>query len=297
MQDRSFPLCYETIGNPHDPCIILIMGIGGQLIDWPQKLTQGLADNGFYVVTFDNRDSGLSKHFDELGAPNFNDAIVAKQQGKIFKPPYSLEDVAADVNTLMNELRVEKSHILGISMGGMIAQLVALNYPDRVLSLTCISSTSGDPALPPPTKEVMDFFSSSAEGQKNQTMESFVNKKLELFKIYNPNFFEEEKAKRQMIASYQRANDPIGFQRLMLAVACAEPRMERLKKLNVPSLIIHGDCDPVFNLAHGKQLAALIPGSQFELIEKMGHGLSDVACEKIIELFVKYFKKIKRLCP
>lgn len=289
MKDRAFSLYYKTLGNPSDPCIILIMGIGGQLIDWPSKLTQGLADNGFYVVTFDNRDSGLSKHFDELGHPNFNEAAIAKQQGKKFKQPYSLDDLAADVNALMDELHVDKAHIVGVSMGGMVAQLVALNYTDRALSLTCISSSSGDPTLPPPKKEVLEFFSSSAE-IKTQTEETFVERKLKLFRIYNPlDSFDEEKTRKKIITSYKRANDPIGFQRLMFAVACAEPRTERLKELDIPCLIVEGDCEPVFP-KHGEELARSIRGSHLKVISKMGHGLPDFACEEIVKLFVKYFK-------
>lgn len=114
--NKLFPLCYETYGNPTNRCIILIAGIGGQLIDWPPTLTQGLADKGFYVVTFDNRDSGLSYHYDELGSENINEAIAAKQQGKSFNPPYTLEDMASDVIKLMDELHIEKAHIVGASM-------------------------------------------------------------------------------------------------------------------------------------------------------------------------------------
>lgn len=284
--NQSFPICYETLGDPSNPCIVLIMGIGGQLIDWPMTLTQGLVDNGFYVVIFDNRDSGLSHYYDELGMPNFGSAISAIQQGKSFIPPYTLEDVATDVVVLMNELQIEKAHIAGISMGGIIAQYVALNYIDRVISLTCIANTSGDPQLPPAKNEVLEFFLSPINTE-NQSLEFFINQKLQLFKIYNhPDFLDEVKIKKQLTISFRRAHYPIGFRRLLLAMICAKPRTDKLKTLKVPCLIIHGDYDPVFPLEHGKQLAECILGSHLEIIEKMGHGLPDYFCEKIVDLIV-----------
>lgn len=283
---KSFPLYYETCGNPGNPCIVLITGIGGQLTDWPLLLTQGLADNGFYVVTFDNRDSGLSRHYDELGMPNLGEAMAAAQEGKSFKPPYSLEDMAGDVIALMDELHIEKAHILGVSMGGIIAQYVALNHGNRVNSLICIATTSGDPGLPPAKKEVLESFASSMNAE-SQSMESSINNKLRLFRIYNhPDSFDEDKIRNELINSYKRANYPAGFKRLVLAMICAKPRTDKLKKLRVPCLVIHGDYDPVFSVEHGKQLAEIIPGSHLEIIEKMGHGIPDFACNKIVALIV-----------
>src|SRR3990167_447444 len=221
--NKLFPIFYETFGNAKNPCIILIAGIGGQLIDWSPTLTQGLADNGFYVVTFDNRDSGLSYHYDEFGVANFGEVIAAKQQGKLFKPPYTLEDMASDVIKLIDELHIDKAHIVGASMGGIIAQYVALNYQQRVLSLTCIYSTSGDPGLPPAKKEVLDFFASSMNSEE-QSLESIVNHKLRLFKIYNHlDYYDEDKIKHQLTIAVNRAHYPAGFKRVLLAMICAAP--------------------------------------------------------------------------
>lgn len=291
--NNSFPICYETFGDPKHPCIILISGIGGQLIDWPLSLTQGLAEKGFYVVTFDNRDSGLSRHYDELGMPNFAEAVAAKQQGKSFKLPYRLEDLASDVVLLMDKLHIEKAHLVGISMGGIIGQYVTLNYKNRVSSLTCIASTSDDPSLPPAKKEVLEFFSASLNPGE-QSLECFIKKKLELFKIYNhPDYFDEEKVKNQLAISFKRAHYPAGFSRLLLAMIAAEPRTEHLKTLTVPCLIIHGDYDPVFPVEHGKQLSACIPNSHLEIVSKMGHGLPEELCPKIVNLITEHINRIK----
>lgn len=286
--NNAFPVCFEEHGDKNNPCIILITGIGGQLIDWPSSLIQGLVDNGFCVVTFDHRDSGLSCHYDELGVPNFNEVIASKQQGKPFEPPYTLEDMAADVIALMDELHLKKAHIAGMSMGGIIAQYVAINYPDRVSSLICIATTSGDPKLPPAKKEVLDFFASSLN-PADKSLELLIDEKCRLFKIYNhPDYFDEVKIRDHFLISFKRAHYPAGFKRILLAMICAEPRTDQLRKLNVPCLIIQGDYDPVFSIEHGKQLAECIPNSHLELIDKLGHGLPDDLCEKIVSLIVKH---------
>lgn len=283
---ETFPIYYETAGNMEDPCIILINGIGGQLIDWQPALIKGLVDNGFFVVLFDHRDTGLSKHYDELGVPNFNEVM----QGKIIKPGYTLEDLAEDVVALMDELHIDKAHIVGASMGGIVAQYVALNSPKRVRSLTCIATTSGEPGLPEARQEVLDFFASSMSGGE-QTMEAAIDKKLQLFKIYqHPDYFDEQKIREQFVKAFERGHYPDGFKRLLFAMICAQPRTERLKTLRMPCLVIHGDYDPVFPLEHGKQLAAVIPGSHLAIIEKMGHGLHEDFCPRIVDLITKFLK-------
>lgn len=290
--NKSFPICYETFGHPNNPCIILIMGISGQLIHWPIELTQGLADNGFYVVTLDNRDAGLSHYYDHLETPNFNEVIVAKQQGKNFHPPYTLEDMASDVIGLMNELRIEKAHIAGISMGGIISQIIALEYPKRVLSLTCIASTSSDPHLPPARPEVLEFFFSPQKQVEN--LESWVNNKIQLYKIYNhPDYIDEDKVRALYVKTYHRAHNPSGFKRQLLAMICAQPRVEKLKQLQIASLIIHGDHDPVFPIEHGKQLAQILPNAHLEIIEKMGHGLPEPLCAKIVDICCRFYRQVK----
>lgn len=288
-----FPIYYETFGNPRHPCMILIMGIGGQLIHWPEKLTRGLADKGFYVVTLDNRDSGLSKHYEDLKTPNLAEAIAAKQHGKTFHPPYTLEEMAADVILLMNELKIKQAHIVGISMGGIIAQLLALKFPEHVLSLTCIASTSGDPNLPPAKPEVLAYFSRSLElalslEKQEEDLKSYVDNKVEHYKIYHhPSHIDEDKVRESYIKTYHRSHHSSGFGRQILAMICADSRVEKLKKLTLPTLIIHGDFDPVFSIEHGKQLAILIPDSSLKIIENMGHGLPECLCEEVLELIAE----------
>lgn len=290
---------HAALGDPKNPCIIFIIGIGGQLTNWPKSFTQELANKGFYVITFDNRDSGLSRHYDELGKPNFAEFIAAKQQGKPYKLPYTLQDMAQDVVLLMDKLEVKKAHIAGASMGGIIAQYVAIKFKDRVNSLICIASTSGEPLLPPPTPEVQAFFETTFN-QANEaqghviTKEEVISRKLKLFEHYFPNDFDKEKIKKELLAAYEREPNANGFPRQLLAMISAEPRTNDLKALDIPALIIHGDSDRVFPLKHGEQLKECFTNSksQLEIIPKMGHGISEKNFSTIANLIVNFEKNL-----
>lgn len=286
----KFPICYETHGKPDNPCIILITGIGGQLIQWSQSFIDGLVKNNLYLVTFDNRDSGLSKYYDDLGAPDLAEAIQTKQAGKIFKPPYTFNDMANDIVLLMDELSVQKAHVLGSSMGGMIAQILAINHPERMLSLILIATSSGDPHLPPPAPKVQQFMAASFSIKK-EGLSSWSEDKIELFKIYDPFFFNKEKTKKLSEKLYERIGSPDGFKRQLLAYLSEEPRGERLRKVSVSSLIVHGTQDPAFPIEHGTYLHEVLTESRLEFIEKMGHLVSDELCPAIVDIICDFIEK------
>ncbi len=282
-------IAYETFGNPNHSPLILISGFGSQLINWPQKLLDGLAEKDFYVIVFDNRDVGLSTYYDHLETPNLSDVIALKEKGIILDPPYSLNDMASDIILLMATLAVKKAHIAGVSMGGMIAQIFASEFPDRILSLTCIATTSGDNDLPSPSPEVMNFFSSPSRAIDN--LEGFLEHRLKIFRIYNHPDAESEIAAREIFKkTYERAYHPEGSLRQLLAIISAKPRNENLKNLKTHTLIIHGDSDPAFSIEHAEQLNNLIPKSRLEIIENMGHGLPEAALPKIVELIVEHLQ-------
>lgn len=270
----------ETYGNINHSCIILIHGLGCQLIQWPKSLIEGLVSKQFYVVTFDNRDSGYSQHYTHLGAPNLMAAIKTRQEGNDFKPPYTLEDMASDVVKLMDSISIQKATILGVSMGGMIAQVLALNYQSRLSSLILIETSSGD--LPP------GLF--SPPENTNETLETYVESKTQLYRIYNPHFFNEENTRALHAAAFNRAYNPDGSSRQLLAIIASQPRGERLRQLQVKSLIIHGAEDPVFSKEHGEFLKDCIPSSQLKIIEKMGHGLPEELCGEIVEVISDFIK-------
>lgn len=280
-------ICYKTFGKSTDPCLILIMGLGGQLINWPTEITHGLANKGFYVITFDNRDAGLSSSYDQLKTPEIMEAILAKKLGIALSVPYTLEDMAADVLVLMDGLGIRKAHMVGISMGGMISQILALHHPERVLSLSCIASTSGDSALPPAKPSVLALF--FIERSPTEEVEAVVNHRMKLHKLYNhPDDINESQVRKHFVISYQRAHHPQGFKRQLLAILSAKSRVEPLKQLKIPTLIIHGAGDPAFPVEHGQQLAELISNSQLEIFEKMGHGLPASSYEKLLTLITTH---------
>ena len=289
--ERDVSICYEFFGDPSNPCVIFIAGITGQLISWPDSIIQGLVNAGFYVVTFDNRDVGLSSYYDHLDTPPLSAAIAAIKQGKMFNPPYTLNDMAQDIVILMDQLTVTKAHIVGISMGGQIAQIFAIEHPDRILSLTCIATSSGDPELPPPNPEVMDFFFNSHNDSND--FDSLVSRHVAQYKLYNhPDDFDLDSTKALHEKAYQRAYHPEGNQRHLLAMISANPRGELLKSVVVPSLIIHGDCDPVVPLEHGKQLAECLTNRHLFIIERMGHGLPKRVCALAVKAMIKHFSNI-----
>lgn len=290
---NSFPLYYETIGQPHNPCILLVNGLGGQLIQWPSLFIQGLVNQGFYVVLFDNRDSGLSQYYDEYGTPDIPAAIAVLQQGEDYKPPYTLYDMAADAIALLDRLTIQKAHIIGISMGGMISQILAANYPERILSLTCIASTSNDPTLPPAEEAVREYFFSAQKTEN--TVEDYVENRMKLHKIYlHPEHINEEKDRIFYANLYRRAHHPAGAKRQLLAMICTGSLVNKLNQVRVPALIIHGAEDPAFPLLHGKQLATLLPNSRLKVIEKMGHGLPECLCKNIVKFIADFYAEWSR---
>lgn len=287
----SFPLCYEAHGDAANPCILLIMGISGQLINWPSRFIQTLVDRGYYVVVYDNRDAGLSKHYDENGTPSLSDLM----QGKLPEKYYTLKDMADDAILLLDHLKKSKAHIAGISMGGIIAQLVAINHPDRVESLTCIASTSGEKGLPEATKEVQQFFF-APKSDKEPSKENYVKEKTALYKLYNhPDYFDEEEARNLNERIYDRNHDASGFSRQLVAMVMTGPRTQQLNALDLPALIIHGNYDPAFPIQHGRQLAGAIKGSQLIEIEKFGHGISGNFSVIVADHMLMFYENIKKL--
>ena len=287
---NSTKLCYETAGRKSDPCIVLIMGIGGQLIHWSDAFFHGLANYGFYVVRFDNRDAGLSAYIDQTDLPELQEFIAALKSGAKIAPPYSLKDMARDVIELLDVLQIKQAHFLGTSMGGIIAQLASIYFPQRVLSLICIASTSSDPGLPPARPEVMKLFFTRQESE--QSMASVVENRIRLHQIYHhPDHVDINKIRELYRKTYLRSNRPDGFRRQLFAMICLEPRVEQLKALRLPTLIIHGDYDPVFTVEHGRHLQQCIQGSQMIVVKDMGHGIPDCYCMELVDAINAFLKK------
>ncbi len=282
---------YETFGEPDSPALLLIIGLGGQLISWDEKLCRQLAQNGRYVVRFDNRDAGLSSKIDKAGVPDLMKIIEAMMRGEMINPPYTIEDMAADTIGLMDALGIEKAHICGMSMGGMIAQTIALNYPNRILSLISIYSRTGDPEEPQPKREAMELLLSPPP----QEREAHIEFGVKLFNtISGPAFLYDEEWLRQHVAqTYDRSYCPQGAARQLVAIFTQKNRKPALKSFTKPTLVIHGSDDPLVRVECGRNTAAAIPGAKLMIIDGMGHDLPhDGAWPQIIDAIVEHTQKV-----
>lgn len=263
------------------PVVLLIMGLGMQLVAWPPGVVQLLMDTGYRVIRFDNRDIGLSQHFDHLGTPNIVWAGIKHRLGLKWVPPYTIHDMAQDAIGVLEALGIHRAHVVGVSMGGMIAQRVALAAPERVQSLTSIMSSSGARGLPQADPRLMRvLFSRPADGSRDATIAHY----LRLYKaIGSPGFSTDEAELRQRIAlAVDRSYHPAGTQRQMLAIAADTTRAQDLAGIKRPTLVLHGQADPLVPFAHGEDTARRIPGAQFAGIDGMGHDLAAGVVERLL---------------
>lgn len=271
VEANGIQIEYETFGEPDSPALLLIIGLGGQLIEWDENLCRRLAQNGRYVIRFDNRDAGLSTKINEAGVPNIMQIIEAMLKGETIDPPYALEDMAADAVGLLDALGIAKAHICGMSMGGMIAQTIALNYPERVLSLISIYSGTGDPGDPQPKPEAMQLMFAPPP----QEREAYIQFSMKLFNAFcGPGFpYDQEWLRRHVAQSYDRSYCPQGALRQLAAILTQKNRKPALKLLSTPTLVIHGADDPLVRVECGRNTAAAIPGARLVVIDGMGHDL------------------------
>jgi pimeloyl-ACP methyl ester carboxylesterase len=284
---------YETFGNPSDQALLLIIGLGGQMVQWGDDLCRDLASRGHYVIRYDNRDVGLSTKFDEAGIPDFF-AIPGKiMRGEEVNVPYTVADMADDAAGLLDALKISAAHICGMSMGGMIAQTFALRYPARVLSLISIYSSTGNPELPQATPEIMKVVTARAPREREANIEHMIG----VFKaLAGPGFpFDEEWTRKTMALSFDRNFCPQGMARQLAAVMVQPNRKQALGSIKAPTLVVHGIADPLVPVEGGKDTAQAIPGSKLILIEGMGHDLPHGgAWPQIVEAIVAHTSKAAR---
>lgn len=285
IDSNRIQLAYDVQGDPNGAPILLIAGMGLQLISWPDAFCKKLIDQGFRVIRFDNRDSGLSTKMDHFGKPNLHLAFFKPLFHMPLFSGYTLYDMARDAVGLLDGLGIEKAHIVGASMGGMIAQIVAARYPHRVLTLTSIMSTSGRPGLPGPTMAAHQaLFSQPANpSQLSSVIEHFVH----LFRVIgSPAYPTPDSVLRQRVTKSVRRNVcPRGTARQMMAVASSGDIAAQLRTIRAPSLIIHGTDDPLVPIACGRDSAHLIPGAILHEIPGMGHDLPP-ALEETLALLI-----------
>jgi len=271
------------------PSVLLIMGLGMQLVAWPPAFVQALVDQGFRVVRFDNRDIGLSQHFDHLGVPNLLWESFKHRVGLPVRAPYSVRDMAADATGVLDALGIGRAHVVGVSMGGMVAQRIALAAPERVLSLASIMSSSGARYLPGPKPQVLHALLSRPKGNDEQ---SIVDHYVKLFKaIGSPGYPLDEAALRERILiGVRRSFHPPGTVRQMAAIAADAHRADELPGIRSRTLVLHGKDDPLVPLACGHDTARRIPGAGFISIPGMGHDLPPGVVDRVLEPLVPHLQ-------
>jgi pimeloyl-ACP methyl ester carboxylesterase len=261
---------YEVIGDAAAPPLLLIMGLGGQMVLWPDAFCHDLAERGHRVIRFDNRDVGKSTHFHHAGAPDLGALLAAVTAGAAPSAPYTLSDMAADAIGLLDALGIDEADIVGASMGGMIAQTLAIEHGKRVRTLTSIMSTTGDPTVQPHA-EALAFLIEPMPTERAGAIEHGVR----MFRaIGSPGFpFEEDRIRSLAALQFDRGMDPAGVLRQLTAVLASGDRTEKLRRVTAPTLVVHGKADVLVPFAGGEKTAAAIPGSRLEAVEGMGHDL------------------------
>ncbi len=257
--DSAIQINYETFGFDDGPALLLVNGLGSQLNGWPEEFCQGLVDRGFFVVRFDNRDVGLSSRTDEAST-------------------YTLTDMAADALTVLDDLDIAKAHIVGMSMGGMIVQTMAIEHPDRVLTMTSIMSTTGEREFGKPAEEALAaLLTPPAVGREAAVAQDIAHRKI----WASPEWFDEALVRQYFEESYDRSNDGRA-DRQYAAVVASGSRAEQLATLTTPTLVIHGDKDTLIDISGGRRTAELVPGAEFLEIEGMGHDIPVQTWQQII---------------
>jgi pimeloyl-ACP methyl ester carboxylesterase len=281
IEANNISITYDTFGNPDNPALLLISGLGMQMIGWDENFCKGIAAKGFWVIRFDNRDVGRSTKFDDAGVPDLMELMQQVMLGEQPEVRYSLLDMAKDAIGLLDALRIEAAHLVGASMGGRIVQMIAIHFPDRVKTLTSIMSTTGNPELPQPDPEVFGILFTKPPDSR----EEYIKYSVKIWNLLNGSFYplDDELIRARAARAFDRSYYPWGTGRQLAAIMTAGSRNEDLKKLDIPSLIIHGDIDPLVPVEGGKETAAMIPNSKLLIIEGMGHNIPPQVAPQIIE--------------
>ena len=267
---------YEVHGEG-DP-LLLVMGLGGQLVAWPATFIAGLVDRGFQVITFDNRDIGLSTKID-AAPPTKTQTAMFSISRRFAKSAYLLSDMAKDAVGLLDALNIERAHVVGMSMGGMIAQTMAIEHPSRVRSLTSIMSTTGNPRVGRPKTSVLLRAGKLTRGSK----ETFPQRQAALFKLFSGSLYDELEIREVAKLSVERNFTPDGTARQMAAIMASPDRTPQLKKLNVPTLVVHGLEDGLVQPSGGYATTKAIPGARLLAFPDMGHNLPQARIPEILD--------------
>ena len=286
---RQIELEYDHFGNPTDPALLLIMGFTAQMVAWEEEFCQQIADRGHFVIRFDNRDCGLSTKLH--GVDSNSDAVImaAMMETEMPPAPYTLSDMAADAMQVLDHLNIERAHIMGASMGGMIAQTVAIEHPHRVKTLISVMSQPGELTVGQPTQEAMELIVTPAPSDRDEYIAFAPKWQLWQSKKYRS----DEVSRRNAIRDFDRSNYPEGGPRQMAAIYASGSRAEGLQKLQIPTLVIHGTEDQLITPSGGERTAELIPNSTLLMVEDMGHDLPQPLWPLFVDAISKHTALVK----
>lgn len=284
----SLDIHAESAGNAINGTIVLVPGLGMQLTSWPDSFCESLIAKGYRVVRIDNRDAGLSDGMESAGTPDLGAVAAARRAGEMPLVPYTLDDMANDVAGMIERLHLGKVHVVGMSMGGMIAQLLALNHKEHVASLVSIMSTTGNPNLPGATPEAQKMLT-MRRTPPTVDRDKYLDEAVESSALLGGTRWTEsaDALRREATLALERAYRPTGFLRQYAAIMAAPDRRERLKTLSIPTTVIHGTDDPLVRIEAGRDTAACIPDCELVEIEGMGHSIPPQLEEQIAAAIVR----------
>ena len=287
--NRQIELEYDHFGNPTDPALLLIMGFTAQMVAWEEEFCQQLASRGHFVIRFDNRDCGLSTKLH--GVPSNSDAVImaAMMETEMPTVAYTLSDMAADAMKVLDHLNIERAHIMGASMGGMIAQTVAIEHSHRVKTLISIMSQPGELTVGQPTQEAMELIVTPAPSDRDEYIAFAPKWQLWQSKKYRS----DELSIKAAIRDFDRSNYPEGGPRQMAAIYASGSRAEGLQKLQVPTLVIHGTDDQLITPSGGERTAELIPNSTLLMVDDMGHDMPQPLWPLYLDAISKHTALVK----
>ena len=287
VEANGIRLCYQVLGDPAAEPLLLVSGLGSQLINWRNELCGELTNRGFRVIRFDNRDVGLSTHMDGAGTPDPKAVARAAAEGKPVDLPYTLADMAEDAAGLLDALGIEATHVMGSSMGGRIGQLMAILHPERVHTLTSLVSHMGEPGFPPPNPNAVSLLTRPAPADR----EGYIHDSMDLSRTLSGRKpLDEAYAWAQAGRAYDRAFHPAGVSRQYAALMSAESAKEALQSVEVPTLIVHGSDDPLIPLDAARAMADVMPHAELLVIDGMGHAVNEcpTVWPPILEAFARH---------
>lgn len=284
------PIEYEVEGRDDGTPLVLITGLGAQMVRWSPTLRQMLVERGFRVVRLDNRDAGLSHHHKDAGRPELKAVAAALREGRTPPIAYTLGDMADDVATLLDALGIASAHVVGTSMGGFISQMLAIRHPDRVRSLTLIMTSTGNPALPGPPPEVQAMLAARAEPGVSPADQGVANARL----IASPGYpFDEERVRARIALEAERGSNGDSYLRQRAAILAGGDRRAELAKLTVPTMVLHGEADLLVPVEAGRDVAANIPGAELRTFPGMGHDVPEGLVPEIVEAICTMAERAK----